>query len=233
MRTFLYWTAVGVLVLVGGWFLVRNEYISIPFVSAKQPSLTREVVFPSDVSENAAKGIREKVLMNQTVLKQNQNDIDAWLDLAIQYKEAKDFKGAQQVWEYMNDAFPQQDTSAFNLGVLFHQDLKKYERSEESYREAIRRNPSAPLNYLGLHELYRYAYKRDTTAAVDILLEGMKVLPNEPNLPIALAAYYRDDTKDYKASVQYIIIARDLLKASGDVQKVNALDGEIKRLRAL
>ena len=61
----------------------------------------------------------------------------------------------------------------------------------------------------------------------------MKTLPNEPNLPIALAAYYRDDVRDYTAAIKYIAIAKDLVEATGDTQKADALEGEIKRLQAL
>lgn len=230
MKKLLMSVAVAAVALGGGWFAVREGYITVPFISA-QPSLDREIAFPEGFSQEVADSTREAVAIDQSNLKTDPSDIDAWLDLAIQYKRAGDFRGAQEVWEYMSETFPQQDTSAFNLGVLFHHDLKKYAKSEAHYLEAIRRNPQQSLNYLGLHELYRYAYKQDTNAAVDILRTGMEHMPDDANMPIALAAYYRDDKKDYPVAIEYIRKAVDILNHNkGDEKKVQALEAEIERL---
>lgn len=229
MKKYLVGVVVIMVLAVATWFAWENNYIPH---AVREPSLRRAVVFSAPISEESKIIIRGQVAVDQGLLVKEPKNLEAWLDLAIQYKQAGDLAEAQKVWKYLDQAFPQQSTSAFNLGVTYHQDLKKYDLSEAHYREAIRRNPGMPLPYLGLHELYRYAYKQDTSAAVDILLEGLKTIPNEPNFPIALAAYYRDDKKDNKKSVEYIRSAIAILKAvEGDEQKIRALETEIARLQ--
>ena len=231
------WVLISVIVLaaVGGgvWIAAQKGYISLPQLPVRTPSLNREVAFAEDASQEAKDAVSGKVALNQDALKKDNTNIEAWLDLAIQYKQGGDIEGAIEIWEYLDTAFPGQSTSSFNLGVVHHQDLKEYEKSEQYYREAIRRSPLLPLGYLGLHELYRYVYKTDTAAAVDILLEGIKQIPNEVNMPIALAAYYRDK-KDYPEAIEYIEKAVTILKdTGGDVQKIQALEGEAVRLGKL
>lgn len=214
------------------WWTIQNGYITIPKAGARMPSLTREVVFADGVSEDMKELVLGGIAIDQDLLGKKPDDLETWLDLAIQYKQAGDIKGAIEVWKYLNETYPNQSTSAFNLGVIYHQDLKDYKRSEESYREAIRREPQAPINYLGLHELYRYAYKQDTDAAALILREGIEHITDDANLYIALAAYYRDDKKDNKAAIENITKARDILNTLGNTEKAKALDGEILRLMA-
>ena len=156
MRKFLLGAVALVLLVGASWFVAQEGFISIPWASTRQPSLTRDVRFAEAISESVRERIRGNVMLDRTQIQKDPNDIDAWLDLAIRYREAGDFKGAEQVWKYLSETFPTQHTSAFNLGVLYHQDLKKYSRAEEQYKEAIRRFQTDPLNYLGLHELYRY-----------------------------------------------------------------------------
>lgn len=224
-------SVIGALILcLVGWWVIQNGYITIPKAGARMPSLTRTIEFAKETSEERKNSINDSVAIDQDFLKNKPNNLETWLDLAIQYKQAGDIKGAIEVWKYLNETFPHQSTSAFNLGVIYHQDLKKYELSEENYREAIRREPQAPLNYLGLHELYRYAYKQNTDAAALILREGIENIPDDANLYIALAAYYRDDKKNNEAAIENIIKARDILNTLGNTEKAKALDGEIIRL---
>ena len=62
----------------------------------------------------------------------------------------------------------------------------------------------------------------------------MEAVSNDANMPIALAAYYRDDKKDYPASIEYIRKAIDVLKENaGSPEKIKALEGEAERLGKL
>jgi tetratricopeptide (TPR) repeat protein len=230
MKKPLFIVAIVAIFLVGLALAYNEGYIKLPNTPAKQPSLSHEVVFTQELPNETEDRIRGNILINQEKLQKEPKDLETWLDLALQYKEAGDLEATEDVWKYLNEAFSGQETSLFNLGVLYHQDLKEYDKSEKSYREAIKRNPAYSLSYLGLHELYRYSYKQDTTLAVEILLEGMEQIPNDPNLPIALAAYYRDYKKDYETSIEYIKQAQKILKEMGDTEKIQALEEEILRL---
>ena len=57
--------------------------------------------------------------------------------------------------------------------------------------------------YANLYDLYRYSYKTNTTAAADILKQGIKENPQAVDLYIALGAYYKTQGKRTDARNYY------------------------------
>ena len=106
-----------ILLIAGVWFAVHKGYVQLPHVPVGQPSLTREVKFSGDHTDEIIKQIRGAVVIDQDILKKNLKDLETWLDLAIRYKQAGDLKGAIEIWKYLNEKFPQQSTSAFNHNI--------------------------------------------------------------------------------------------------------------------
>lgn len=181
---------------IGGFTVMKN----------KQPSfLDREIKFPENFPEDARSIITEKIQGFRTSLEANPADYPAWLDLAIQYKTLEDYEGAREVWEYINIAAPAQTVSFLNLGDLYTGYLKDYEKAEENYLQAIKNSPDQGIAYIGLSELYRYSYKTDTNAAEDILKRGIEAIPSPNNVDviIALASYYKAEGRKAEALEQY------------------------------
>jgi len=204
---------------------------SITDTSIPAPEIPRKVVFQASIPKEAQKIIRDHIETLTENLESNPRDINTWLDLALQYKAANDIEGAKEVWEYLTLAAPEHSLSFYNLGYLYHISLKDYAKSEEYYKKAIQMEPNQELYYTGLHELYRYSYKQETNAAVDILKQGMKQMPNSINLVLTLAGYYRDEKRDKKNAVQYFTQARDMAKEAGNNELVATLDREIAALK--
>ena len=196
------------------------------------PSLTRAVSYSKDLAPDARDLVEKHINDLRAQLKGNPTRYDTWLDLAIRYKQAGDFAKTREVWEYLASIHPDDAVSRHNLGDLYHHFLKDYQNAEKYYKEAIDLAPTNALDYLALHELYRYSYKQDTGAAIDILKLGIgRVTEHQPiDLYIALAGYYGEKADKAKAAENYSK-ARDLARDAGNTKLVSELNAEIQRLR--
>ncbi len=118
------------------------------------------------------------------ILRKSPGDFDTWLELAIHYKIAGDYEGAADVWQYVVYAAPsvQRTVALSNLGDLYMNFIKDYPKAEGYYRQALAINPTVISYYRDLYTLYRYLYKIDTSAASDILTEGLAKNPGNADL---------------------------------------------------
>ncbi len=234
-------TIIGVLILLGlgvaaYQFGILGGFVpnfSLPGTSGagNTPSLERAIVFPTDLPEEvramAAKNIedvRAKLLKNQT-------DITAWFDLAISYRVVGDHAGAVEIWEYISATNPTDGTSLHNLGEYYFHNMKEYPKAEGYYRRAIEVAPYLSADYMDLFDMYRYVYKQDTTAAADILKEGITKLPAREaiDVQLALARYYRD-AGDKKNAQIYYLRAREEASLAGNMTLVRIIDSEVNAL---
>ena len=238
---------VGVIIIgVGGWFAYQKWHAvkisdSGTTVTAKagflinpklQPSLDRKLVFPAGFPGDAKKILTDHVATLVSNLKKDPSDYSSWLDLAIQYKTIGDYEGARLIWEYLNVAAPTQAISFQDLGDLYDLYLKDYPKSESNFLTAIKNGPNQTNPYLGLYELYRYAYKQDTSAAADTLIRGIKAIPAPQNIDLetTLATYYRDKG-DVANAKKYYIQARTEAMTARDNPAVAQLTAEINALK--
>lgn len=154
------------------------------------------------------------------------------MNSAIQYKTAGDYDAAREVWEYTSRVFPRNAISPHNLGDLYQHFLTDYAKAEEYYKRAISVDPTQSMNYLALHDLYRYSYRQDTSAAVDILKSGItKVSGNQAiDLYAMLGSYYQDRNDRVNASAYYTK-ARDAAQKIGDTALVEQLDVTLAELK--
>ncbi|MEK7628600.1 MAG: hypothetical protein AAB421_04275 [Patescibacteria group bacterium] len=195
------------------------------------PKVPRKLVFPDYMQKDARKKVTDNINKLADAIHANPEEVSSWLDLALQYKVIDDFEGARETWEYLVAAAPKNAVSIYNLGYLYHFSLKDFPKAEEYFKKAIEIDPVQELYYMALHELYRYSYKQNTTLAVDTLLAGIKQSPKSINLPLALAAYYRDDKKDKVNTLKYFVMARDNAKEAANIQALEMLEKEIKLLQ--
>jgi tetratricopeptide (TPR) repeat protein len=115
-------------------------------------------------------------------LKQDPSQLKLWLTLGSYRKMAGDYEGARDAWEYVAAAAPSSFVAFNNLGDLYMNFLKNYPKAELNYRKVIAVRPDYIDTYRNLYTLYHYLYKTNTTAAADILKEGLKNNPNNPDL---------------------------------------------------
>jgi len=203
--------------------------IQTPVADIPHPLLNREVMIPENFPEEAAVAVRENIETLTAQITENPNLFQSWMNLAAQYKIINDFEGAAEVWEYLNKVAPQNTLARVNLGNLYHYDLKEYAKSESAFKAALAVEEDTPQAYLGLHELYRYSYKTDTANAKDILNEAMEALPENVDVVMALASYYKDLGRTSEAVGAYQE-ARTRAEKLGNTALVTTIDAEIAKL---
>ena len=198
----------------------------------RAPSLDDELSISADLPEDVRALLVASVEKLKSELREDPTKVAAWLDLAIRYKTAGDFDGAVKIWEYLAAQYPTDPVPPHNLGEYYFHTVKNYPKAEQYYRRAIAVAPQFPINYLDLHDMYRYVYKEDTTAAVDILKEALEKVDSTQGIDvlIALAGYYNSKGDTENARVNYTL-ARDAAKKLGNKALVERLDAELKRLK--
>lgn len=193
------------------------------------PDLSRTVVFGASVPEEARAAIQAKVDGDVAVLTIDKTNAGAWLDLGLQYKMANDLEGARLVWEFLVRAAPTETTPLDNLGRMYHFDLKQYAKAEEYFKKSIAVNPKSVAAYIELFDLYRYSYKQNTTAAVDIMHAAAAQFPTDAGIPFALGQYYRDLRQSAAARAEYAK-ALGIARTAGNIELVGAINAELANL---
>lgn len=194
------------------------------------PKFPRKITYPENYSLEAKSITDKKVSDLVSLLNKNPQNIEAWLDLGIVYKQLADYEGAKESWEYVNLISPKNIVSFNNLGDLYHYYLKDYPKAEKNFLQAIKNNSKYILSYLNLHELYKFSYQTDTSKAVDILKQGISANLGNIDLLVTLATYYKDKDDSKNARVYY----EQALEKAKDVNNqilVDAINAELKTLK--
>jgi len=134
------------------------------------------------------------------------NDPDdpmARLQQGILKKNAGDYEGAKEAWEYVVQIRPEDYVAYNNLGDLYHYYLKDYPKAEFYFKKVVELKPDYLQTYTNLHDLYKFLYKEKSDLADDILLEGIKNNPQDYYLRIFLASYYKDQGDKINARKYY------------------------------
>ncbi len=194
------------------------------------PELYRAVTVPDNFPADAEVIVRQNIETLRNEIEENPDLFQSWINLASQYKIIQDYEGAIEIWEYLNETAPQNTLSRVNLGGVYHYELQEYEKAEENFREALSIEASTPQAYLGLHELYLYSYKINTTLAEDVLKEGIAALPDNIDLVTTLASYYKNNDQVEEAIGAYED-ARELAEELDNQGLVNAINTEIEKLK--
>lgn len=148
------------------------------------PSLNGAMVINQSLASDVQAALRtnEQTLIAQ--LKAAPTRIDLWLKLGAYRKIAGDYEGAQTAWQYVINSGPSNIAyiAYGNLAELNLDLLKNYPKAEADYKTAISLNPSVIDYYRQLFLMYTGLYKNDPKAAADIVAQGLKANPNNPDL---------------------------------------------------
>lgn len=237
--------ALVVLILVGGlayWALGRGilyfeegdalPKFSLTALTNPSPDLDRRIIYPDGFPEELKEEYEQKRAELVAKVKADPSDLSAWFNLALNFRMVNDHDGAIRIWEYLVLQNPKEAVSLHNLGEYYFHTAKEYEKAAEYYERSIAADPGLTVNYTDLHEMYRYVYKQDTTAAADILVRGIANLKASEAivLQITLGRYYRDVHNDIENARTYLAAARDAAQARGDRSIASELQREIDAL---
>ena len=144
------------------------------------PSLNRTVTFSgSMLPVDAQPAVRERINEDIAALKKDSSNLSLWLALGLELKQAGDYRGAEEMWVYVNTVADKDETSALNLGDLYMNFLKNYPKAETYLKKALSIKPDDIQTYNNLFLLYKYLYKTDTSAAADIKAQALKTFPGQ------------------------------------------------------
>jgi tetratricopeptide (TPR) repeat protein len=164
----------------------------------------------------------------EKILKAAPADFDAWMDVGQLKKFFHNYKGAVQAYEYAATLNPDSPLAYYNLANLYGLYLGEYAKAEQYYEQAIEKGWNLAYTYLGLAEFYRTFYKDKFRETEKVLLRGLEVIPDDPNLMLDLAFYYKT-AGDKEKAVSYFKKLLNHPDISG-AQK-QALEEEMKLLR--
>lgn len=147
------------------------------------------------------KNLLERAKTDRERIKNNSRDLEAYLDLGIIKTQLGDLNGAEKVYLDSLKVVPRNILILNNLALLYVQ-IKDYKKAEQAFLRLLEITPSSYQTYIHLSELY-LNNMNDKKKAEEILLKGLEVMPEMPDLLSALAGFYRDQGQKLKAIEYY------------------------------
>ena len=89
--------------MFSGVVTLKNGWIPDFFGTDPASLLERKVKVPSEFSEEAGKIALKNIETARVFLRDNPENAEAWLDLAISYKTVDDLEGAVKIWKFLEN----------------------------------------------------------------------------------------------------------------------------------
>ncbi len=118
------------------------------------PNLNRPINISSPVLTTFEKEAIDRIRGVITLLKQDPNLFNEWVDLGLLWKSIEDYEGAREAWEYAGAIRPQNSLSFYNLGVLYAYYLNDQARAEANFLRAVENSPALDYLYPQIVDFY-------------------------------------------------------------------------------
>lgn len=194
------------------------------------PSLTKAVSYASSVVPALRAVIEKNIVTLRADIKTNPYSLQDWTGLGLYYKQAGDYAQARDAWEYASLLSPGNVVTFNNLGDLYHYYLKDFPKAEKNFLTAIANDKKYTLSYINLSDLYKYSYQTNTTKAADTLKEGMAANPENIDLVVTLATYYKEKGDTMNARTYYTQ-ALEKAKTAKNQTLIDQLTSELNALK--
>ena len=175
----------------------------LPSYSGRDPAEIRPV--PEEIklfTEDQKLQLFNSISTEGKAVKLNPMHFNGWITVGGLKKTIGDFEGARDAWEYASLVEPLNSLSFSNLGELYWRYLHDYPKSEANLKISIEHKPNDIQNYTSLAELYHYSYKEKYDLADDVLLDGLKVNPDNGTLERRLAYLY-EQRNEWKTALEW------------------------------
>lgn len=186
----------------------------------KDEAISAEI--PPDRVETYMKEFEEAL----TAVREHPDSFIGWMNIGAVKNTFGDYKGAEDVWVYAGVISPKQPRSFMNLGDLYWNKLKNYERAEWAYRSAIEREKTLTSAYRDLASLYQFSYTQKKEQATDVLMEGAQANPDDAKELLALAALWAMQDGRINEAInyyeQYLILDPDNAVVQEDLARLRA-----------
>ena len=150
--------------------VVRPEITETPKLQI--PDLDRPTAFSAGISEEARKRLVLSISEVSDRLKKNYDYLQDWLQLGILRKQAGDYEGAVEAWDFAGLLRPQNATSFLNLADLYGYYIHDNKKAEESFLKAVLAEPQNGFPYFQVAKFYN-GVLGENQKAKDILQRGI------------------------------------------------------------
>ena len=192
--------------------------------SVNAPNSASPLVFSTSVTADLQTVMQGQFAATQLLLKTKPQDFDAWIALGGLRKNAGDYKGAAEDWQYMSALYPTNQISFTNLGDLYENYLKDYAKAESNYLISIKNSPSNAAVYRNLYDLY-YVYGYNKAKVEAVLKQGIAAAPKAVDMQVLLARYYRDTGRTAEAKAEYSLAIKNA-QSQGQTDLATTLQAE-------
>ncbi len=111
----------GTVITVPQGATVKEE---VPESQPVAPNYRAPVAYGAGTSAEVRAAIEPRLAADIVLLDKNNQNFDAWMDVAILHKIGGDYRGAEAIWLYATKAWPQSSIAFGNLGDLYQNFLK-------------------------------------------------------------------------------------------------------------
>jgi tetratricopeptide (TPR) repeat protein len=137
------------------------------------------LLFKTALEANVQQALSKQYDATVAVLASKPTDFQAWINLGLLRKLSGDYEGAVRDWSYVAKLYPKSTVPFDNLGWLYLDFIKDYPKAEANFKQAIANDKHDITAYQQLFSLYTiYGYKKGTSAAADLIRDGLKANPN-------------------------------------------------------
>ncbi|MEK7148332.1 MAG: hypothetical protein AAB770_00240 [Patescibacteria group bacterium] len=167
-----------------------------------------ELVRPIDLKEafgslDAQKEFLADLEKTIAAINKDYKDVDNWIQLGLTRHVLGDNIGSSEAWEYAKLLDPENYQIRENLGDLYQSDLKNYVKAEENFKKVIILKPDYSRGYSNLVHLYANSMKEKAVQIPEVYKKGIIANPNDVDLMVGLADYYKDEGSIAEAKKVY------------------------------
>ncbi len=155
-------------------------------VSISMPKLNRPIPENTTLAAEVRDILTERIKEWSDKIAKEPNNWESWVYLGVEYKTARDYRGAREAWEYSTYLSPN-SVAHQNLGDLYAYYLYDPTKAEAHFLEAIRLSPTTEYLYFKVAEFYRDVLK-DTAKARAIVESGTAANPSSTDLKSLLSS---------------------------------------------
>lgn len=178
---------------------------------------------PTDIAAKYREGFEELV----KTIEEHPDSFGAWFNLGSVKSVFGDYKGAEEAWLYATNISPLQARSLMNLGDLYQNKLKDYQKAEWAFLTALERHDASvdPVSlYRELGSLYRNSYTEKKELAIPLLEQGLKIEVDNNSELLALAGMWTWEDGQFEKAAgfyeQYLVQNPNQEEARKDLERI-------------
>ncbi|OGY44911.1 MAG: hypothetical protein A2729_03975 [Candidatus Buchananbacteria bacterium RIFCSPHIGHO2_01_FULL_39_14] len=161
-------------------------------------------IVKTDLTDWEKDKFTKEFMATKDALRLDPEGFQIWLNLGWVKKAVGDYRGAEEIWLYVNKTWPLNSVSFNNLGDLYANFMNEYDKAEAMFKVAIQNSKGEAINWIYVRSLFDlYVKTNQLDKAENMLIESLTSQPDNYDFNILLAGFYRDFGQKEKALQYY------------------------------